>query len=53
MTDDEVLPNLLKQTRQKINGILADGVYDTKQCYEIVRIKRVVPLIPPKKGIIF
>ncbi|ATF08680.1 Mobile element protein [Candidatus Enterovibrio altilux] len=38
--EGEGLPNLLKQTRRKINEISADGVDDTKQCYEIIRIKR-------------
>ncbi|ATF09100.1 hypothetical protein BTN50_0573 [Candidatus Enterovibrio altilux] len=44
VTDGEVLPNLLKQTHQKINEILSDSVYDT------VRIKRVASFIPLRKG---
>ncbi|ATF10530.1 Mobile element protein [Candidatus Enterovibrio altilux] len=39
VTDDEVLPKLLKQTRRKINEISAYSAYETKQCYAIVRIK--------------
>ncbi|ATF08635.1 Transposase [Candidatus Enterovibrio altilux] len=49
MTDSEVLPNLLKQTREEINEISADGAYDTGQRYETVRIKRAVSLISPRK----
>lgn len=31
VTDTEVLPNLLKQTRRKIIEISGDGAYDTKE----------------------
>ncbi len=47
VTDTEVLPNLLKQTRRKIAEISGDGAYDTKGCYEAIRIERAVALIPP------
>ncbi|ATF09922.1 Mobile element protein [Candidatus Enterovibrio altilux] len=30
VTDDEMLPNLLKQTDQRINEISADSAYDTR-----------------------
>ncbi len=53
MTDGEVLPNLLKQTGRRINEISGDGAYDTRQCYEAIRIKRAVPLIPPREGTAF
>ncbi len=33
VTDAEVLPNLLKQTRRKITEISGDGAYDTRHCY--------------------
>ncbi|ATF09610.1 hypothetical protein [Candidatus Enterovibrio altilux] len=39
MTGSEVLPHLLKQTRQKINEISGNEVCDTKQCYEIIRMQ--------------
>ncbi|ATF09278.1 hypothetical protein BTN50_0764 [Candidatus Enterovibrio altilux] len=39
VTNGEVLPNLLKQTRLRINEILANGAYDTRQCSETVPIK--------------
>ncbi|MDF4341090.1 IS5 family transposase [Vibrio parahaemolyticus] len=53
VTDAEVLPNLLKQTRRKIVEISGDGAYDTKACYEAIRIKRAVALIPPRDGAAF
>ncbi|ELV8657528.1 IS5 family transposase [Vibrio vulnificus] len=53
VTDAEVMPNLLKQTRRKIVEISGDGAYDTKVCYEAIRIKRAVALIPPRDGAAF
>lgn len=53
VTDAEVLPNLLKQTRRKIVEISGDGAYDTKAFYEAIRIKRAVALIPPRDGAAF
>ncbi|EGQ9289988.1 IS5 family transposase, partial [Vibrio parahaemolyticus] len=44
VTDAEVLPNLLKQTRRKIIEVSGDGAYDTRSCHEAIRIKRAVPL---------
>ncbi|MCV5990064.1 transposase, partial [Escherichia coli] len=32
VTDAEVLPNLLKQTRRSIKEISGDGAYDTREC---------------------
>ena len=42
VTDAEVLPNLLKQTRRKILEISGDGAYDTKDCRKAIYIKRAV-----------
>ena len=53
VTDGEALPNLLNQTRRKINEIPGDGAYDTRQCYEAIRIKQAVPLILPREGAAF
>uniref|UniRef100_UPI0018C1D8DC IS5 family transposase n=1 Tax=Vibrio anguillarum TaxID=55601 RepID=UPI0018C1D8DC len=47
VTNIEVLPNLLKQTRRKIVEISGDGAYDTKDCYEAIRRKQADALIPP------
>ena len=50
ISDGEVLPNLLKQTRRKILEVSGDGAYDTRQCYEAIRIKKAIPLIPASEG---
>ncbi|WP_150149120.1 hypothetical protein [Candidatus Enterovibrio altilux] len=53
VTDAEVLSNLLTQTHRRINVTSDDGADDTRQCYETIRIKRAIPLILPRRGIIF
>ncbi|EJL6271240.1 IS5 family transposase [Vibrio cholerae] len=53
VTDAEVLPNLLKQTRRRIIEISGDGSYDTRECHEAIRFKRAIPLIPPREGAAF
>ncbi|GAL28569.1 mobile element protein [Vibrio variabilis] len=53
VTDTEVLPNLLKQTRRTIKEISGDGVYDTRECHRAIRIKKATPLIPPREGAAF
>ncbi|ATF09968.1 hypothetical protein BTN50_1494 [Candidatus Enterovibrio altilux] len=49
VTDSEVLPNLFKHTSRRINEILGDGAYNTRQCYETVRIKQGFHSSHPKK----
>ncbi|ATF10461.1 Mobile element protein [Candidatus Enterovibrio altilux] len=39
MTDGEVLPNLLKQTRRRINDISGNGSYYIQKYNETIRIK--------------
>ncbi|TQQ01443.1 IS5 family transposase [Vibrio cholerae] len=53
VTDAEVLPNLLKQTRRRIIEISGDGAYNTRDCHEAIRFKRAIPLIPPREGAAF
>ncbi len=53
VTDAEVLPNLLKQTRRRIIEISGDGAYETRDCHEAIRFKRAIPLIPPREGAAF
>ncbi|EPO0038658.1 IS5-like element ISVpa3 family transposase, partial [Vibrio cholerae] len=53
VTDAEVLPNLLKQTRRRIIEISGDGAYDTRDCHEAIRFKRAIALIPPREGAAF
>ncbi len=53
VTDAEVLPNLLEQTRRRIIEISGDGAYDTRDCHDAIRFKRAIPLIPPREGAAF
>ncbi|EGU36720.1 transposase [Vibrio ichthyoenteri ATCC 700023] len=53
VSDGEVLPNLLKQTRRRIIEISGDGAYDTRLCHEAIRIKRATSLIQPREGTAF
>ena len=50
VTDAEVFPYLLKQTRRKVIEISGDAAYDTRNCHDAIWIKRAVPLIPPREG---
>ncbi len=53
VTDGEVLPNLLQQTRRTIKAISGDGAYDTRNCFEAIGRKKATPLIPPRDGAAF
>ncbi|ANS87813.1 IS5 family transposase [Vibrio parahaemolyticus] len=53
VTDAEVLPNLLKQTRRTIKEISGDGAYDTRECHRAIRVKKAISLIPPREGAAF
>ena len=50
VTDDEVL---LKQTRRAIKEISGNGAYDTRECHRAIRVKKAIPLIPPREGAAF
>ncbi|WP_445329518.1 IS5 family transposase, partial [Vibrio sp. L3-7] len=53
VTDGEVLPNLLKQTRRSILEVSGDGAYDTRACHAAIKIKGAIALIPPREGAAF
>lgn len=53
VTDAEVLPSLLKQTRRTVKVISGDGAYDTRDCHRAISIKKATPLIPPRDGAAF
>ena len=48
--DCEVLPDLLKQIKQPVAAVSADGAYDTKGCYEAIHKVKAIPKIPPREG---
>ncbi len=45
VTDVEMLPNLLKQTRRTIKEISGDGAYDTREYHRAIMIKKATLLI--------
>ncbi len=53
VTDGEVLPNLLQQTRRTIKAISGDGADDTRECYQAISRKKATPLLPPRHGAAF
>ncbi|MBY7812593.1 IS5 family transposase [Vibrio fluvialis] len=50
VTDAEVLPSLLKQTRRTVKVISGDGAYDTRDCHRAIFIKKATPLAFWEKG---
>lgn len=48
--DNEVLPTLLNPLRRKIMQVSADGAYDTKGCYQLLRLKGCKATIPPRSN---
>jgi len=53
VTDGEVLPNLLKQTRRNILEVSGDGADDTRACHVAIKVKGAIALIPPREGAAF
>ncbi len=45
--DCEVLPELLNRADREIS---ADGAYDTRGCYQVLKQKKIKALIPPRKN---
>jgi hypothetical protein len=43
VTDGEALPGLIRQTHRKSKVASADGAYDTKQCHDELRRKKIKP----------
>ncbi len=51
--NSEMLPTLLNPLRRKVDGVSADGAYDTKSCHNTLKNKGCTPLIPPRKNAAF
>ena len=49
VTDGEILPNLLKQTRRSILEVSGDGAYDTRACHAAIKINVAIALVPPTR----
>ena len=50
VVDGAVLPTLLNPLRRQIKQVLADGAYDTKECYRILERKGSKATIPPRSN---
>ena len=50
VVDPRVLPRLLKQVEVPGARILADGAYDSRQCYQAIYERGAHAIIPPRKG---
>jgi hypothetical protein len=48
--DGQMLPGLLEQVGQPIRQVSADGVYDTRACYEAIAGRGARAAIPPRHG---
>lgn len=53
ITDGEVLPNLLKQTRRSILGVSGDEAYNTRACHAAIKVKGAITLVPLREGAVF
>jgi hypothetical protein len=50
VVDPRALPRLLKQIEAPVEQVLADGAYDSRQCYRAIAKRGARPVIPPRKG---
>jgi hypothetical protein len=50
VADNKVLPTLINPLRRVIKQVSADGAYDTKACYKVLKRKGCKPTIPPRKN---
>ena len=48
--DPRVLPCLLKQVEPPVERVLADGAYDSRECYRAIYARGARAVIPPRKG---
>lgn len=47
--DSQVLPDLLEQVEDEISQVSADGAYDSRNCYDVIRERAARAAIPPQK----
>ncbi len=48
--DNQALPILLNPLRRTINQVSADGEYDIKYCYQLLKQKQAIASSPPRKN---
>jgi IS5 family transposase len=47
--DSQILPDLLEQVEDEIYQVSADGAYDSRTCYDLIREREARAAIPPQK----
>jgi len=47
--DSQILPDLLEQVEDELEQVSADGAYDSRNCYEVIREREARAAIPPQK----
>ena len=50
VVDPRGLPRLLKQLEVPVERVLADGAYDSRECYKVLYQRGARAVIPPRKG---
>ena len=50
ISDGEVLEELLEQVDEEIKQVTGDGLYDTRECYEVIGERKAVAAIPLRRG---
>lgn len=50
VVDPRVLPQLLKEVDSPVKRVIADGAYDSRQCYKAIHQRGAWAVIPPRKG---
>jgi hypothetical protein len=50
VVDPRVLPRLLKAVEVPVECVLADGAYDSRECYKAISERGARAIIPPRKG---
>ncbi len=49
VSDSEALPDLLEQVEEKLEQVSADGAYDKRRCYDVLKKRKCRIAIPPRK----
>ncbi|WP_263363673.1 hypothetical protein [Candidatus Enterovibrio escicola] len=49
--DNEVLPILFNPLLRKIQQVSADGAYDKREYYHVLKNKGITPRIPPRSNV--
>jgi len=47
--DSQILPDLLEQVEDELKQVSADGAYDSRNCYDLIRAREARAAIPPQK----